>query len=333
MIEAGGSAGPAPEAPLATLLVGPAVAGWRDLAPAVRFHAANPGSVAHALPLDRVLLGVGRVLHAAWLVWSDRALRRAALRPTLLTLVGCGVLAFLATNGQQAEPGEPRLRVFQAFFASFVALASMPPTLLQRMWLGVALEARRALGIAGADEEPYAGVSFLRLMWRESVKAARQFVVVSIALAPLVGVVQALPFGDAEAWTLGFLWTFYWVIVDAFELPIEAVPGPRREGPAPWYARGLLATQAWPRWTWPVKVPARWMGRFLLRLTRPWHEEVEATERRPWETLGFGLAVGALLAIPGAGLFFRSVAIVGATALLRDQGAHVHPAEPVQAGG
>ena len=318
MSEAGEPAGPAPGAPLATWLVGPPVAGWRDLAPAVGFHAANPGSVARPRPLDRVLLGVGRVLHAAWLVWSDRALRRAALVPTLLTLVGCGALAFLATNGQHADPGEPRLRVFQAFLASFVALASMPPTLLQRMWLGVALQARRALGIAGGDEEPYAGVSFLRLVWRESVKAARQFVVVSIALAPLIGIVQALPFGDAEAWTLGFAWTFYWVVVDAFELPIEAVPGPRREGPAPWYARALLATRAWPGWLWPVKVPARWLGRFLLRLTRPWHEEVEATERRPWETLGFGLAIGALLTIPGVGLFFRSVAIVGATELLEE---------------
>jgi hypothetical protein len=325
-------AGPEPlatgeDAPLATALVGPRVAGWRDVAPVVGFYAAHPGAVPRPAPLDRVLFGVAQVMHAARLIWREPALRRAALAPTLLTLLGCGLLAAIATSGQTGEPGEPRLPVFQAFLASFVALASMPPTLLQRMWLGVALEARRALGIA-EGERAFDGVGFPRLMWRESVKALRQFLVVSIGIAPLLGVLRLLPFGKPEAAALAALWAFYWVIVDAFELPIEVVPGPRREGPAPWYVRGLLVTQTWPRWTWPVRVPARWLARFLARLTRPWHEEVEATERRPWEALGFALAVGVVLAIPGVGLFFRSVAIVGATALLAEGQADRSPGGP-----
>jgi len=44
---------------------------------------------------------------------------------------------------------------------------------------------------------------------------------------------------------------------------------------------------------------------------------VETTERRRWETIGFGLAAGVVLAVPGLGLFFRSVAIVAATGILR----------------
>jgi hypothetical protein len=110
---------------------------------------------------------------------------------------------------------------------------------------------------------------------------------------------------------LGAAWAFYWVVVDAFELPLEAVPGPRQGAGTPWFARALHRLGAV---LWPLR-PFGWAGRMLARLTRPWGEEVRFTERHPWETAGFGLAVGAALAIPGVGFFFRAIAIVAATAL------------------
>jgi hypothetical protein len=284
---------------------------WRDLAPAVGFYAANASAVPRPAPLDRALFGVGQVVHAARLVARDPALRRAALWPTLLTLAGCALLAGLATADRGGDPEASRLPVFQAFLVSFVAISSMPPTLLQRMWLRVALEARRALGL-GEGERAFDGVGHVRLVLRESTKALRQFVVVSIGLAPLLGLVRALPLGHEEAVVIGSAWTFYWVLVDAFELPIEVLTGPRRGGGQPWFTRGLvfLARKSL------LLRPFGWLGRLLGRLTRPWHEEVEATERRRWETLGFGLAAGAVLVLPVLGLFFRSVAMVAATGIL-----------------
>jgi hypothetical protein len=162
-------------------------------------------------------------------------------------------------------------------------------------------------------ERAFAGVGHVRLLARESVKALRQFLVVTIGLAPLLGLVRALPFGHQEAAAVGAAWTFYWILVDAFELPIEVEPGPRRGGVEPWFARALRLWGGKSR----LLRPLGWLGRFLGRLTRPWHEEVEATERRPWETIGFGVAAGLVLAVPVVGLFFRAVAMVAATGIVK----------------
>ncbi|MFT3917435.1 MAG: EI24 domain-containing protein [Anaeromyxobacteraceae bacterium] len=315
-------AGEGAPAVLATAPVGPAVASWRDLAPAVGWYAANGDAVPRPDVLGRALFGVAQVLRGARLVATDPALRRAALVPSLLTIVGCGVLAAFAT-GEATDGDRNPLPTFQAYLTTFVALSSMPPTLLQRMWVKVALEARRVLGMS-PGEEAFAGVGHVRVVAHELVKAVRQAVVVSIGLAPLLGVVRALPFGKHEAAALAAAWAFYWVVIDAFELPIEVIPGPRQGGPVPWYARLL----AWGGAKHRLLRPIGWMGRFLARLTVPWHEEVHETERRRVETLGFGLAVGALCAIPVLGLFFRSVAIVGATGLVRlDEAAIAGPPE------
>lgn len=72
--------------------------------------------------------------------------------------------------------------------------------------------------------------------------------------------------------------------------------------------------------------PAAWAGRLAGSLSRPWDDEIHFTERRPWECLGFALAAGALLAIPGLGLAFRAVAITGATAVVAGAGEAAGPA-------
>jgi len=299
------------EAPiLETVLVGPPSGGLRGKLGAVAFYAAHPEARPRPARIDRALWGAGAALHAARLVWSDRALLRAALLPTALTFGGCAVLAALATAN--AEPGDQHVvTTFNAFMVSLVALSSMPPTVLQRMWIRVANEARRATGLP-PGEDPFPGESFARLLWREGWKAARQALVVSIGLAPLLGVARLLPFGRYDAALLAGAWGLYWLVVDAFELPLEVVPGARAGAEDPWFSRLLVRFGQVSRWL----RPSRWFGRFLARLTRPWHLELRFTERHAWETAGFGLVVSALVTVPVAGLFFRAVAITGATALL-----------------
>ncbi|WP_157376675.1 hypothetical protein [Anaeromyxobacter sp. K] len=275
--------------------------------------------------LERARWAAGEVLRAARLLADDAALRRAALLPTALTAAGCAVFAALTVAGDAADGEVTGPGALHVFTVTFVGLASMPPTLLQRQWMRVALEARRALGVP-AGEDPFAGQRWPRMVLREWVKALRQAVVVSAGLFPVAMVLAMLP-GKLATAALGAAWAFYWVLVDAFELPLEAIPGPRRGAGAPWYARALqrLGAALW------LLRPFRWAGRLLARLTRPWAEEVQFTERHPWETAGFGVAVGAVLAVPGVGFFFRSIAIVAATALnarLEGDGDAAVPAAP-----
>jgi len=315
---------------LPTELTGPPIGSARSAAAALAYYAAEPSARARPGRLDRLVWGLGASFHAAGLLWRDRALRRSALLPTALTLLAAAVLASLVSFPSGVEVvgpgGEPIRPGLQAFLVTFVALASMPPTLLQRQWMRVAHQARRALGLP-PGEDPFPGEGYLTMLWREGKKALRQALVVSIGLVPVVAFIRVLPFGDTEAALMGAAWAFYWVVVDAFELPIEVLPGPRHATPEPWYARAF----AWAgRLLWPLR-PFGWFGRQLVKLTRPWGEEVRFTERHGWETAGFAAGIGVVLAIPVAGLFFRSVALTAATALVARLGIPVEP--PERAGG
>ena len=314
----------------ATVLTGPPIGSLRQATEALAFYASEPTAQARPGRLDRLLWGLGASSHAAGLLVRDRALLRAAALPTLLSLAGAAAVAMLvAWNGgnvAELEPGKgPSPRGLQAFLITFVAIASMPPTILQRQWLRVASEARRALGLP-PGEDPFPGESYLGMLWREGVKTVRQGLVVSMGLLPVVLFIRLLPFGDAEAATVGAAWAFYWVVVDAFELPIEVLPGPRHPTPEPWFSRAL-------GWLGRLARPLRFFslaGRMLTRMTRPWGEEIRFTERHGWETAGFAAGVGVVLAIPVAGLFFRSVALTAATAMVGRLGSPLEPVEPAK---
>jgi hypothetical protein len=334
---AAGELPPGPPAPgepvIATVAVGPPVRGPRTAVAAVARYGADPVLSAGPWPLDRAAWGAGQVLWAARLAWRDRALRRAALWPVVLTALGCGVLAALYT-WHDVDAVHP-LVTLHLYMSVFVGLASMPPTLLLRQWSRVANEARRALGLP-PGEDPFAGRPLVRVVAAEWVKALRQAAVVAVGLLPVILALEVLPDAVHAPAVVAGLWAFYWGVVDAFELPMEVLPGrrvaraspsPRRRakpassghgGPEPWFARLLVGVGRRSRLLGPVA----WAGRLGGRLARPWREELHFTERHRWETAGMGIAAGALLSLPVLGLAFRAVAIVAATALVsRDPGA------------
>ena len=253
---------------------------------------------------------------AAALVASDRALLRSALLPTTLTFLGSAVLAGFVAWRREG-------RFLDLAFASFVALSSMPPTLLWPLWIRLGKEARRAVGaVRGEEERP--GESYWRLLLRESAKALRQAAVVGIGLAPFFFLVELLPgVGHGVTLTLGVAWAWYWVVIDALEIPVELQPGRLGPGDPPWFQRGLAALAARSRWLRFLR-PA---GRFAGWLARPWRHQAAFTERHPWESAGFGLASVAVLAVPVLGVFFRAVAITAATALVVQEEASGPPVQ------
>jgi hypothetical protein len=243
------------------------------------------------------------------MVATDGGLLRAALVPTTLTFAGSALLAALVARGREG-------RFLDAAFASFVAISSMPPTLLWPLWKRLGMEARRAAGAApGEEERP--GEPYRRLLVRELAKAVRQVVVVAVGLAPVFVLVEIVPWvGHGLTVAAGAAWAWYWVVLDALEIPVELQPGRLGPGVPPWFERGLAAAGARSRWLRPLG----WTGRLAGRLARPWRHQAEFTERHPWETTGYGVGTVAFLAIPVVGVFFRAVAIVAATRMVvRDE--------------
>jgi hypothetical protein len=199
----------------------------------------------------------------------------------------------------------------QAAFAAFVALSSMPPTVLEPLWIRVGIRAREALGAPPGEREHEA--RYLATLWREARKALRQAILVAVGLLPVYVLVELLPLvGHGVTLLLGAAWAFYWVVVDAFEIPIELVPGKLGEGEPPWFERGLRAAARRSRLLFLLD----WSGRLSGRLARPWRHPCSFTERHPAVSLGLGAAAAAFLAIPVLGVFFRAVAITAATAAL-----------------
>jgi len=294
----------------------PPVTGVRAAARAIASYA-EPGAAPRDAPLDRALFGAAQVVRAARLVLTDRALGRAAALPTALTAAAClGAAAWMAWRRDDA-----RVSALHAFTVAFLAVSAMPPTLLQRLWTRVGLEARVALG-GGSGELERPGEGWLHMVLRESVKALRQAAVVAAGLAPVFAMVEVLPLGHEVTAAAAVLWAGYWTVLDAFEIPMEVVPGKLGPGAPTWFERGLrrlgrrrvrgpLRLLAWPVQLF-LRLGARWGG----WLARPWRHEAKFTQRHPWESLGFGLAAWTFLAIPGVGLLFRAVAMTGATALL-----------------
>lgn len=242
---------------------------------------------------------------AAALVATDRDLYRSALLPTALTFLGSAALAALVAWRSEG-------RFARVAFASFVALSSMPPTLLWPLWTRLGKEARRALG-APPGEEERPGESYARLLVRETMKALRQGAVVAIGLAPIFFVVELLPgVGHWLTLSLGAAWAWYWIVLDALEIPVELRPGRLGAGEPPWFERALRGLAARSRWLRPLSA----VGAFVGWLARPWRHQASFTERHSWESAGFGLASVAFLAVPVLGVFFRAVAITAATSLV-----------------
>lgn len=261
-------------------------------------------------PRDRFCHGAAQVLVALRRLSHDRELFRAAILPTVLSLVVALSLAVLYAWSEWDEGGGWRRAILQVG-ATFLLLASLPPTLLHPLWQKVAALARASVGLPPGHEEPRRG--YLRVVMGESMKAFRQALIGgALGVLPLLLILGFFPESHyLKAGALG-AWAVYWISVDAFELPFELSNCPMPER-APWFTRWAYALPE------VVPVPGmklfRSFGKFLHKLSRPWRREIAFTERRPMEALGFATALGTLLAVPVVGLLFRAVAIVAATQL------------------
>jgi hypothetical protein len=297
-------------------------AGPLDLARRVGRFAAEGGAAPGGAALDQFLWGLAQVARGARLLATDRALLRAAALPTALTLGGAAALSALVASQREGH-------FFDGAFALFVAISSMPPSILWRQWVRVGLESRRAAGATpGEEERP--GEPYLRLLLREGVKTVRQGALVAFGLLPVAVAVELVPWvGHGVTVAVGAAWAWYWVVLDALEIPVELRPGKLDAGPPTWFERALGAAGARSRWLLPLSAAGRLSG----SLARPWRHQAAFTERHPWPSAGFALAAVAFLAIPVVGVFFRAVAIAAATRLVVEREERAASPEPADGPG
>ena len=223
-----------------------------------------------------------------------------------------GVMVVAGFVGYSAGSEHGTWRGLVAFLAAVAALAPLPSVLFGRVYAHMAAKARLHLGLP--PHEPYLrGVVQLAGEW------VAQVVVLALGVLPLLGLIRFVPVvGAAVVLTFQGLWALHWIVVEGYDNSRTLPPGRtvaeleeeghRRPG-QPWFHRwyGMIES---PRVLVAVMTPFRMLSEVVVSLSKPWRREVDLVEERPWISLGFGLGVAAMLAVPGLNLLFRPAVVV-----------------------
>jgi hypothetical protein len=265
----------------------------------VTTHAREPGAPP-ADDVDRFLYGVAQPFLGLRVLWSTPSLRQPALFPVLAVLLVAG----LVTIGKaSASPA----RILWTYYVTVGTLASVPAVLFANTYARIAAA---ALPVLGFEARPP-----ILITLRESLKQAVQAaILVALGVAPVLLVLRHVPLlGGMFAWIASAAWALHWIIVEALDGARVAEPHVGEARP-PWFA-GWTTLPMWDGAPAPLRGAVRKFGRLLVRLSRPWVEEVALVARHPALAVGFGLATAALLAVPIANLLLRPAILVGAVHL------------------
>lgn len=276
---------------------------------------------------SRFWYGVQQPLLGMRLLLRDADMMGSALAPVLFVALVCSVAA--ATSLEVIDRaawwsfGNAALTntvaFIAAFFTTFAALAPVPPFLFARHYARMAARARDRLGLG--PRLPY-----LKPIGQSIGETVAQAVVITIGFAPVTLVLAIVPvFGPVAAFAAQLFWTMHWMVIESFDngrslAPDETVASTleleQRHPHAPWFARAVHGVQH-PRWV-KFLSPVRMFVEVMETLVRGWGPELRMVERDRALSLGFGVGVVVLLAIPGINLLFRP-ALVIAAAHLRGQ--------------
>lgn len=227
------------------------------------------------------------------------------LRPMLLPLVLVAAFCTLATFDSDGSPTEIVLR----FYGALVAATSAPPFLFANTYSRVAARAHEHLGLGPAAPHRSRFVTRLRHLIRFAL-------VVALPIAPVVWIVGATPVGGAvAAFAVSAAWTLHWIVVEALDSArVAGAPG-GTPPEWPWFL-AWAGQPGFARLPVFLRGPLAWLARRVRKLTRPWHEEAALVAAHPVLSTGFGVAVAALLAVPGVNLLLRPAVLVGSVHVL-----------------
>ena len=246
-------------------------------------------------PVERAAYGAAQPLLGLRVLLRDQDLLVEALKPAGWLALACGVYASL-------EVGSPQLSLhwFKTFYTAFAVLAPVPSILFANHYARFAALVRWRLGFGAVGPREYPLLEHLK-------RALMQALLAAVAIAPVLGLAQVLPFGAHLAAGVAAVWGLHWVVVDAFDdasvlQPGQTVKDLEREAehkPRPWFVRAIRWVQRQvPERLHRLRGIVRTFGNFIDRLAKPWREEIALLESSPRLLVGFALSTVTLLAIP-----------------------------------
>jgi hypothetical protein len=280
--------------------------------------------------VERAAYGAAQPLLGLRVLLRDQDLLVEALKPAGWLALACGVYASLHT-GSLGLTGA----WLKTFYTAFAVLAPVPSILFANHYARFAALVRWRLGFGAVGPREYPLMEHMK-------RAVMQALLAAAAIAPVLGLTGALPFGAHLTGLVAAVWGLHWVVVDAFDdasvlQPGQTVRDLEREAehkPRPWFVRSIRWVQRQvPERMGRLRGVIRTFGDFLDRLAKPWREEIALLESSPRLLVGFALSTATLLAIPGLNLLFRPIIIAGATHLLGhlEQAEHVEDADALEA--
>lgn len=230
---------------------------------------------------------------------------------SLAPSVGLALIAVIVGVHAASEHG--MWRGLLASWLAIAALAPLPPLIFGRIYAHLAAKARPHLGLAPAA--PY-----LRGLVQLAGEWLAQVVVLAIGVLPLTLLAKVLPgVGIAVAVAVQGAWALHWIVVEGYDncrtLPegrtVQELEDESHKRPgSPWFHR-WHHTVTGPKWLLVILGPVRMLSEVVTSLARAWRVEVDLAEDEPWISLGFGLGVVVMLAVPGLNLLFRPAVVVG----------------------
>ena len=293
--------------------------GWRAHWRALRVDAAGPSPMPPVGRLAQVRYGLAQPFLGLRVIMRSSDLLGISLAPMIGVLVVAGLVGY----GTGAEHGVGRGLL--AFLGAVAALAPLPSLIFGRVYAHMAAKARGHLSLS--PRAPY-----LRGVIQVVGEWVAQLVILALGVLPWVGLVRLAPgVGPVLALALQGLWALHWTVVEGYDNARTVPPGRtvaeleaegRRSSGWPWFHRGYEATEQ-VRVLGFVLRPLRMLSEVVVALARPWRREVDLVEEHPWVSLGFGLGVAAMLAVPGLNLLLRPAVVVAGVHLrhrLLDEG-------------
>lgn len=286
----------------------PSRRGWREHWARWRADADAP------TPVPR---GEGRIAQVRYgLAQPFLGLRVIARSPELQGLalapaVGVMLVGVLAGVGVAAQEG--LVRGLVAWWLTVAALAPVPSVLFGRLYAHMAARSRPLLGLSA--HEPYR-----RRLLQLIAEAVVQLLVLGLGVLPYTALTGLVPgIGAPLALALQGAWTLHWIVVEGYDNSRTLPPGTtvaqlerlgHDRGGAPWFHR-LYEGSPRPLLLAPLLALLGMLSEVVTSLARAWRVEVDLVEDEPWISLGFGLGVVVMLAIPGLNLVFRPAVVVG----------------------